>query len=116
MYFRLEIEKNASCSPHSIQTCTFQFGLHSALVVQDPFEGGRNVAVGVTSERLARMVATFTTAGMLMDFILSKTTLDMGAAFVSLFQPGFPEFPQFAVPLRTPSVQRVFLLPAGSVL
>jgi len=93
-----------------------KFGLHSALVVQDPFEGGRNVAVGVTSERLARMVATFTTAGMLMDFILSKTTLDMGSAFVSLFQPGFPEFPQFAVPPKTPSVQRVFLLPAGSVL
>ena len=94
--------------------CTFQFGLHSALVVQDPFEGGRNVAVGVTSKRLASMVATFTTAGMLMDFMLSETKLDMGSAFVSLFQPGFPEFPQFAVPLKTPFVQRVVLLPVGA--
>ena len=72
------------------------------------------MAVGVTSERLARMVATFTTAGMLMDFMLSETKLDMVSAFVSLFQPGFPEFPQFAVPLKTPFVQRVVLLPAGS--
>ena len=43
------------------------------------------MAVGVTSERLARMVATFTTAGMLMDFMLSEIKLDMGSAFVSLF-------------------------------
>ena len=72
------------------------------------------MAVGVTSERLARMVATFTTAGMLIDFMLSETKLDMGSAFVSLFPNRDSQFPQFTVPLQTPFVQRVVLLPAGS--
>ena len=61
-------------------------GFTSALVVEDPFEGGRNVALSVSRQRLANMVATFTTAGMLLD---SVPEIGSASAFVSLFQPGF---------------------------
>ena len=41
------------------------------------------------------MVATFTTAGRLLDSVLSdENQPKMGSsAFVSLFKPGFPSFP-----------------------
>ena len=69
-------------------------GVTPALVVEDPFEGGRNVASSVSRKRLASMVATFTTAGRLLDsMLLSGNKMEMGGAFVSLFQPGFPSLP-----------------------
>ena len=81
----------------------------SALVVLDPFESGRNVASAVSRQRLANMVATFTTAGRLLDRVLSdENQPEMGSsAFVSLFQPGFPSFPDRCLPLPSPRVQNV---------
>ena len=90
-------------------------GFTSALVVQDPFEGGRNVSLAVSRQRLASMVATFTTAARLLDSILSdKIEADMGLAFVSLFQPGFPSFQDRCLPKPSPHVQKLVIQPAGS--
>ena len=61
------------------------------------------------------MVATFTTAGRLMDSILSdKNQTEMGLAFVSLFQPGFPSFQDRCLPKPSPNVQKLVIQPAGS--
>ena len=70
-------------------------GFTSALVVEDPFESRRNVASAVSRQRLANMVETFTTAGKLLDSVLSDENLPESgsSAFVSLFEPGFPSFP-----------------------
>ena len=90
-------------------------GFTSALVVQDPFEGGRNVSSSVSRQRLASMVATFTTAARLMDSILSdQNQADMGLAFVSFFQPGFPSFQNRCLPKPSPNAQKLVIQPAGS--
>ena len=91
-------------------------GFTSAMVVQDPFEGGRNVSLLVSRQRLASMVATFTTAGRLLDSVLLSDQIqpNMGLAFVSLFQPGFPSFSDRCLPTPSPHFQRVVIQPAGS--
>ena len=91
-------------------------GFVSALVVEDPFEGGRNVALSVSRQRLANMVATFTTAGRLLYSVFSEEKQpEIGSsAFVSLFQPGFPSFPHRCLPLPSPRVQKIVIQPAGS--
>ena len=71
--------------------------------------------MSVSRQRLASMVATFTTAGRLLESILSdKIQADMGLAFVSLFQPGFPSFQDPCLPKPSPNVQKLAIQPAGS--
>ena len=67
------------------------------LVVLDPFEVGRSVTAGVSGSRLAVMTAAMGTAAGLLDSLHTAEEHRRGNFFLTLMEPGFPEFPDGGV-------------------